>query len=77
MNWLAKRRQRMGGLNPVRARLKNFSARVTVLAFPVVGAALVAYGAWLIFPAAGFIVGGSLLVVLERRIETELTGGDA
>lgn len=26
------------------------------------GAALVAYGAWLVYPAAGFIVGGGLLM---------------
>jgi hypothetical protein len=27
------------------------------------GVGLVAYGAWLIYPPAGFIVGGSLLIV--------------
>ncbi len=28
----------------------------------VIGAALVAYGAWLVFPPAGFITGGVLLL---------------
>lgn len=30
----------------------------------IAGAGLMAYGAWLITPAAGFIVGGSVLFVL-------------
>ncbi|CAB4167394.1 hypothetical protein UFOVP860_17 [uncultured Caudovirales phage] len=46
-------------------------ARSVVAGLPVIlrdltglaGAGLVAYGAWLIYPPAGFIVGGVLLIV--------------
>ena len=77
MTWLGKRRQRWAGRKTVRrARLRSFVSRITVLAFPLAGATLVSYGAWNIYAPAGYIVGGVLLVVLERRIETELTGGD-
>jgi len=80
MTWLGKRRQRWAANALVRAkradRAKIFASRACVLAFPVLGATLISYGAWMIYPPAGFIVGGVLLVLLERRVETELVGGD-
>lgn len=48
-----------------------FAVRATTAAVPgllrdlagLSGVGLVAYGAWLVYPPAGFIVGGSLLVL--------------
>jgi hypothetical protein len=36
----------------------------------VAGVGAVAYGAWLILPAAGFIVGGAILLTLGIRAAT-------
>ena len=52
-------------------RLLAVAVRRTAAAMPgflrdligLSGVGLVSYGAWLIYPAAGFIVGGTLLIV--------------
>lgn len=49
--------------------LRNIVLRACEFAVPVVGATLIAYGAWLISPPAGFIVGGVLLFVVEHVLE--------
>lgn len=36
---------------------------ILTLLVGVIGAALVAYGAWLVMPAAGYITGGTLCLV--------------
>jgi hypothetical protein len=39
------------------------------------GAALISYGAWLIYPPAGFIVGGLLLMAFAMLVGRRLDAG--
>lgn len=42
-----------------------------------VGAALISYGAWLVYAPAGFIVGGSLLIAFAMLAGRRLDAGAA
>jgi hypothetical protein len=43
----------------------------------IAGAGLIAYGAWLIYPPAGFITGGALILAGVLRLSTKIAGRGA
>ena len=47
-------------------KTRNLLSRACEFAIPVVGATLIAYGAWMIYAPAGFIAGGLLVFVIEH-----------
>lgn len=50
---------------------KNVNTReVLTLALSVLGVLLCSYGAYLVYPAAGFITAGLSCLVLELRLDT-------
>lgn len=51
--------------------LRNALVRTCKFAIPLVGATLIAYGAWMVYAPAGFIVGGLLVFVLEHAIDSD------
>lgn len=48
-----------------RKNLGKAARKGLTLAISVVGATLVSYGAWTIYPAAGYIIGGALLWAIQ------------
>ena len=55
--------------------LKNTGARLLTLAISLVGATLVSYGVWSIFPPAGYVAGGLVLWALQWNYGKEEGSG--
>jgi len=69
--WRRSRDQRSRSLKS----LRKAARRALTLAISAVGATLVGYGVWMIYPPAGFIVGGAVLWILQWNYGSEGSDG--